>query len=149
MNCRPRRARMDFLIVESDPRNGEMFRRALRFAAPGSVVNVFPEAGQAIRFLQDTDGGTDGSRPALIVVSLREGDISGCAMIERLRRDEQWRLIPILVFTSSEETEGVEMYYDLKANCCVSRPRDPEEMREVIQSSFDFWLNVARLPDPL
>lgn len=54
--------------------------------------------------------------------------------------------IPIIVLTSSKSTADIVKSYDLRANAYLTKPVDPEEFIETIQTFKTFWLEVVRLP---
>ena len=52
-----------------------------------------------------------------------------------------------MILTRSEAREDVARSYDLCSDAYLTRPVDPDEFIEVVQTFEQFWLSVVRLPD--
>ena len=74
---------------------------------------------------------------------------NGCEVLEEVRSDEELRLIPIVILTSSEAEDDIRRSYELGANCFVTKPADLDEMVRVVQAINHFWITIAKLPRQL
>lgn len=54
--------------------------------------------------------------------------------------------IPIIILTSSQAEEDIVRSYELQANAYMTKPVDPEEFIDTIQTFKSFWLDIVRLP---
>jgi two-component system response regulator len=70
-------------------------------------------------------------------------------VLEEVRSDEDLRLIPIVILTSSEAEDDIRRSYELGANCFVTKPADLDEMVRVVQAINHFWITIAKLPRQL
>ena len=63
-----------------------------------------------------------------------------------IKNDDQFKLIPVVVLTTSSAEEDVLRSYELHANCYVTKPVDLDKFLQVIKSIDQFWLSVVTLP---
>jgi two-component system response regulator len=69
-----------------------------------------------------------------------------CAMLEEIKRDEDFRRIPVVVLASNVDRKSIFQAYDLHADAYVSKPKDREEFIRVLRATLNFWLTLVRLP---
>jgi CheY-like chemotaxis protein len=83
------------LIVDDDPATRAMTSRHL--TAQGWHVIEASNGREALEKLAST-------RPALILLDLMMPEMDGFQFLERMRRDETWRTIPVVVVTAVDLT---------------------------------------------
>jgi two-component system response regulator len=71
---------------------------------------------------------------------------NGCEVLEEIRCDQSLKLIPVVIFTSSESQDDIRRAYELGANCYVTKPVDLDEMDKVVKAINHFWISIAKLP---
>ena len=130
------------LIVEDDGSYRWVIRRLLE-SAFGDEVTV-EEAASGDRALERL-GSADPLDLVLLDLSLPGAD--GFAILKRLRADERWRRVPVIVVTSSQEESDVRRAYDLGANSFVSKSDSPEKTLQRLRLLPIYWLELNRLPD--
>ncbi len=84
------------LVVEDDPQTQEILRRLLE--KEGCQVIVAENGRVALERLAE-------SRPMLILLDLMMPEMDGFQFIDRMRRHENWRTIPIVVVTAKDLTK--------------------------------------------
>ncbi len=85
--------------------------------------------------------------PDLVLLDLGLPDIGGLEVLRRLRADPRTRALPIIVLTSSQESEDVRKAYENGANSFVSKSDSPEKMFQRLRMLPVYWLELNRLPD--
>ncbi len=60
--------------------------------------------------------------------------------------DDNLKLIPVVVLTTSQSEEDILKSYSLHANCYISKPVDFEQFMKIIKTIEDFWLTAVKLP---
>jgi two-component system chemotaxis response regulator CheY len=71
--------------------------------------------------------------PDLIVTDINMPRLDGFGFIERVRRDEKYRAIPILVLTTESDTEKKERARKAGATGWIVKPFDPAKLVAAIQ----------------
>jgi PAS domain S-box-containing protein len=87
--------RAQVLVVDDDARSRDMLRRTLQ--REGWTVAEAVDGREALSQLQR-------SRPALVLLDLMMPEMDGFEVLERMRREEAWRDIPVIVVTAKDLT---------------------------------------------
>ena len=85
------------LIVDDDAKTRNMLRRTLQ--KEGWTVAEAADGREALNQLER-------SRPALLLLDLTMPGMDGFAVLERMRRSQAWRDIPVIVVTAKDLTRG-------------------------------------------
>jgi CheY-like chemotaxis protein len=84
--------------------------------------------------------------PCLILLDLNMPRKDGREVLEEVKKDPEFRRIPIIVFTTSGEETDIASCYELGANSYITKPAKFDTLVEVMTSLVDYWLKVVRLP---
>lgn len=128
------------LLVEDDPDRVVLTRRALAQAPADPEVEV-AETGEAA-----LDRLREHPPPDLVLLDLQLPGLDGFDVLERTGEDEASPEVPIVVLTSSTETEHMARSYELGANGFVTKPVDYEDFREAVHRTVHFWLEINTPP---
>ncbi|HBK53055.1 MAG TPA: response regulator, partial [Syntrophomonas wolfei] len=60
-------------------------------------------------------------------------NMDGYTFIERLREDEQYEEIPIIIISTEDELKDMERGYEAGANIYIVKPTEPEVMVENVR----------------
>ncbi len=137
---------VEILLVDDNIGDVVLTKEALKAAEFASHVSVVRDGIEAIEFLRHSGKFANARRPDLILLDINMPRKNGCEVLEEIRCDEDLRLIPIVILTSSEAEEDIRRSYELGANCFVTKPADLDEMVKVVQAINHFWITIARLP---
>jgi two-component system response regulator len=85
--------------------------------------------------------------PHVIFLDLRMPKVNGLEVLERIKRDTELALIPIVVLTSSDRDEDVDAAYRLGSNSYVKKPGSAEELRRGLRGMADYWTAGSVLPE--
>jgi two-component system, response regulator len=138
------------LLVEDNPSDIELTRRALERSRVANDLVVVEDGEQALAYLFCT--GAFASRdpcdmPALVLLDLKLPKVDGLGVLERLRKDDRARRLPVVVLTSSAEERDVAASYDLGVNSYIRKPVDFMQFAAAIQQLGLYWL-VLNAPPP-
>lgn len=86
-------------------------------------------------------------RPAVILLDLNLPGIDGREVLEQLKQDEQFRTIPIIIFTTSSDPKDIKYCYQKGANGYFIKPVNPDKLERNIQAFVSYWLEVNHLPE--
>jgi two-component system response regulator len=130
------------LLVEDDRNHRWVMKRVLETSFGEEVV--VEEAENGTRGLERA---SQRPTPDLVLLDLGLPDIGGLEVLRRLRADPRTRALPIIVLTSSQETEDIRQAYENGANSFVSKSDSPEKMFQRLRMLPVYWLELNRLPD--
>ena len=137
------------LIVEDDPRDVELSLNALEDYNLANEVVIARDGQEALDYLhsQGKFEGRPTGNPAVILLDLKLPKIDGLEVLKQLRSDEQLKMIPVVVLTSSQEEKDMMRSYTLGVNAYVVKPVDFHEFVNAIKELGIFWA-VVNAPPP-
>jgi two-component system, response regulator len=138
------------LLVEDNPKDVELTRRALQRANVTNGINVVEDGVEALNFFfgEDGKGGCpDDECPVVILLDLKLPKIDGLEVLRRIRANDKTKRIPVVVLTSSSEEQDIISSYNLGANSYVRKPVRFEDFAEAIRQLGLYWL-ILNQPAP-
>ena len=84
--------------------------------------------------------------PSLIFLDLNLPKKSGKEVLRLVKKDEKLRGVPIIVMSTSDFREDVELCYKLYANSYLVKPSDFSMFMDMVGSIKEFWYNKSVLP---
>jgi len=140
------------LRVEDDPQDVELTLTALEEYRLTNGVDVVRDGAEALDYLycRGKFQTRDGRNPAVVIMDLKLPKVSGLEVLRQVKADEELRLVPIVVRTSSHEEQDLIVSYQLGVNAYVVKPVDFHKFVEAIKTLGVFWavLNEATPVDP-
>src|SRR5262245_16930589 len=114
------------LLVEEDPKDVELTLTGLAEYNLANEVVVARDGEDALDYLyrrgkyQQRPNGN----PAVTLLDLKLPKVNGFEVLERIRSDENLKMIPVVVLTSSNEERDLVRSYKLGVNAYVTKPVD-------------------------
>jgi chemotaxis family two-component system response regulator Rcp1 len=139
------------LLVEDNPADAEIARRALRDTGRPVELFVVRDGQEALDYLLRPGRPAGGTwrRPDLILLDLNMPRLNGLDVLRQIRAHAELRTVPVLVLTTSGRPEDVRQTYAAGANTYIEKPHDFARFVEVLQTIQHYWLDTARLsPGP-
>jgi CheY-like chemotaxis protein len=134
------------LLVEDSP--GDIRLTLEAFAEANSAVRLYvtEDGREAMAFLKGEADYARAPRPELILLDLNMPKMNGREVLAAIKSDENLKLIPTVVLTTSPEEDDLVDSYRLQANCYLRKPLDLDMLEDVVKKINEFWLAEARLP---
>ena len=101
---------LSVLLVEDDPGDVLIAREALAAGRLSTDLHVVNDGDEALSYLRQLDGYADATRPDLILLDLNLPKKSGHEVLAEVKQDPQLRRIPVVVLTTSQAQEDVEVH---------------------------------------
>lgn len=131
------------LLVEDNADDEALTLRALKKNNIHNDVVVAHDGVEALDYLFGTGlyAGRDLTiMPQVILLDLKLPKIDGLQVLKKIRAEEQTRLLPVVILTSSKEQEDVIQGYSLGANSYVRKPVDFSQFIEAVRQLGLYWL---------
>ena len=138
------------LLVEDNADDELLTRRTLRKNNICNEVVVARDGAEALEYLYATgrhEGRDPDSMPQVILLDLELPKVGGLEVLRRIRADGRTRLLPTVVFTSSEEQAHVIDGYGLGANSYIKKPVDVGEFRAAVGQLGMYWMVLNETPE--
>lgn len=129
------------LLVEDNPDDAELTMRALRQGRIANPVTVVRDGEETLAFLQ-----TCATLPQLVLLDLKLPKIDGLEVLRRVRADDRLRLLPVVIFTTSNEQRDIIEGYRLGTNSYIRKPVDSEQFFRAVQQLHQYWLLLNTPP---
>lgn len=137
------------LLVEDNPDDELLTLRAL---AKNNIMNevvVVRDGAEALDFLFGR--GVYATRdlrvmPTVTLLDLKLPKIDGLEVLRQVRANEQTRLLPIVILTSSKEEQDLLTGYRLGANSYVRKPVDFAQFVDAVRQLGLYWLVLNERP---
>lgn len=136
----------EILLVEDNPGDVRLTQEVLKEGRILNNLSVVSDGVQAIEFLQKQGKFARSPRPDLILLDLNLPRKNGWEVLSEIKRNPDFRRIPVVILTTSQAEEDILTAYDSYANCYITKPTDLEQFIKVVQSIEEFWLNTVKLP---
>jgi two-component system response regulator len=137
---------IQILLVEDSPSDAELTLTALKMAKVVNQVSHVEDGVEAMEFLRQEGKYAQSQRPDLILLDLNLPRKDGREVLEELKADPDFQLIPVVILTTSQAEQDIIRSYKLHANCYITKPVNFDRFLEVVQSIENFWLTVVALP---
>jgi chemotaxis family two-component system response regulator Rcp1 len=135
---------LNVLLVEDNPGDVRLTQEAFRDANITIKLHVANDGVEAMAFLRSE--GPLNPRPALILLDLNLPRMDGREVLALIKEDENLKVIPTVILTTSDAEADIVKSYQLQANCYLSKPVQLDAFEALVKSINDFWLTKAKLP---
>ncbi|MFD1747503.1 response regulator [Rhizobium helianthi] len=136
------------LLVEDSPLDLELTLAALEKCQLANEIVIARDGAEAMDYLlsagvyQNRQAGD----PAVVLLDLKLPKMDGLEVLERVKRDDALRHIPIVMLTSSREEQDLVRSYELGVNAFVVKPVEFTEFFKAIQDLGVFWALLNEPP---
>jgi CheY-like chemotaxis protein len=141
---------VNVLLVEDDPEDVEITRRAFSRAKVRNPLYVVRDGEEAMAFLKHTgpySNAEDAPRPGLILLDLNLPRLDGREVLRLIKVDAKLGRIPVVVLTTSSEESDVLDCYDSGANTYITKPVDFRGFLDAVVTLGRYWLSIAEIPE--
>ena len=136
----------EILLVEDNPGDVELTREALGDSKVSNNLHVVRDGVEAMQFLRRQGAYASSVRPDLILLDLNLPKKDGREVLADIKADEDLRIIPVVVLTTSKADEDILRSYQHHVNSYIAKPLDFAGFIKVVQSIENFWFSVVVLP---
>ena len=136
------------LLVEDDPRDVELTLTALDEYNLANEVVVARDGEEALDYLyrRGAFASRSAENPAVLLLDLKLPKIDGLEVLQQVKSDAQFRLVPVVVLTSSREEKDLVASYKFGVNAYVVKPVDFHEFVNAIKELGIFWAIINEPP---
>jgi two-component system, chemotaxis family, response regulator Rcp1 len=137
---------VDILVVEDNPGDARLIKEVLSENKNSYRLHIVEDGVEAMDFLKKEGRFLNFPRPDLIFLDLNLPKKDGREVLEEIKSDEDLKLIPVVIMTTSQAEEDILHAYSLHANCYVTKPLELDQFNNTIKSIIDFWFALVKLP---
>jgi two-component system, response regulator len=136
---------IEIVIVEDNYNDMEMITDSLHELKINNKVCVLRDGVEAKKYFFNSAGRLNldiRSLPKLVLLDLKLPKINGLEVLKALKLNEETKSIPVVVFSSSNETRDRIDSYNLGANSYLVKPLDADEYYAYIRDIIRYWIGM-------
>jgi CheY-like chemotaxis protein len=136
------------LLVEDDPGHTRLIEKNLRRANIKNEISFATNGREALDYLFCEGEYVNNKHTShiLVMLDLNMPVLDGYQVLERMKRDERTKRIPVVILTTTDDPREVRRCYELGCNVYITKPVDYEQFSEAIRK-LGLFLLVATMPD--
>jgi len=134
----------EVIIIEDNDDHAELIARALKNKQPEIRISRLCDGEQAICYL-DMIKAEKKFFPKMILLDLKLPKQDGIAVLSYIKDSACLCVIPVIIFSSSDEYRDIRNAYKHHANSYLVKPMDFEKLQHAINEASDYWLDLNRL----
>jgi two-component system response regulator len=137
---------MKLLVVEDDLGDSDLIQEAFEDSPSPVKISLVRDGIQALAYLHRKDEYANATLPDLILLDLNLPGLGGQEVLKKIKSDDKFKHIPVLVLTTSDSQEEILTAYKLGANSYLCKPLGLQEFIQLIRAIENYWFTVVKLP---
>jgi two-component system, response regulator len=129
-------------LVEDNPDHALLISKGL--SATDCEIVHYPDGKAFLDFFSKDH--PENEIPLLIVLDLKLPGMDGFEILRRLRSLPKYRLIPVVILTTSKYQQEINRAYELGANGFVTKPAEFSDLLAKLTQVKDYWLRTVEKP---
>ncbi len=136
------------LLVEDDPKDIELTVSALSEHNLANGILIVRDGVEALDYLyrRGTFAQRSNGNPVVILLDLKMPKMDGIEVLRQIRSDEKLKTIPVVILTSSRESNDLETCYKLGVNAYVVKPVKFTDFVDAVKEIGIFWVLINEPP---
>jgi chemotaxis family two-component system response regulator Rcp1 len=137
---------VNILMLEDDPGDAELTREVLSMSKVKLNITVVENGVEGLKYLKKEGEYKDARNVDLILLDLNMPKMNGRDFLGKMKKDNNFNHIPVVVLTTSQADEDIVKTYKLGASCYVTKPVGLDEFQKVVGALENFWFTVVKYP---
>jgi CheY-like chemotaxis protein len=126
------------LLVEDNPMDIALTRRAFSKRRLANPLLVAQDGEEAMRAIDQWEAEA-ASLPAVVLLDLKLPKVDGLDVLARIKSHPRFRVVPVIVLTTSAEDSDVHRAYQLGANSYIVKPVRFDKFLDVASQIELYW----------
>lgn len=137
------------LIVEDDAADRYLIQNAFEHIGVTDTVHTVADGHEAVDYLSGKGQFADRHKfrfPTLLLLDLKMPGMNGLEFLSYVKHNPSLRVIPTIVFTSSDHREDITNAYQLGANSYIVKGKTFENVCSQLKFIYGYWMRVEVPP---
>lgn len=134
------------LLVEDNPADVILFRKALESSSEPTEVHVIHDAEMVMDYLQNHNSKFGHKPPDLLVLDLSMPRITGIELLKRIKKNAATMELPVIILTNSISVKDMAESYRNGASGFIQKSVDLDEYNEAMDIVVKYWSKIVALP---
>jgi len=137
--------KLEILLVEDNLIDVEFIRETLNALKINYSLHIIDNGEDAMNFLYKLGPYITVPSPDFIILDLNLPKKDGREVLIEIKHHDDFKLIPVVILTSSRDANDIKMVYDNYANCYLTKPINIIKFKKTIKSLKKFWLSIDKV----
>lgn len=136
------------LLAEDNPKDVELTIEALSEHNLANRVVAVKDGVEAMEYLR-CEGiykTREKGNPAVLLLDIKMPRMDGIEVLQSIRSDDNLKMLPVVMLTSSREEPDLKNCYALGVNAYVVKPVDFKAFLDAVKHIGVFWALLNELP---
>jgi CheY-like chemotaxis protein len=137
------------LVVEDDKNDQVLIERAFRKVGVTSPIQITNNGEEAIAYMMGEGKFADRQTyayPTFIMTDLKMPKVDGLGVLEFLKGNPEWAIIPTVVFSASADRDDIKKAYMLGASSYHIKPNNPQQLVHQLATLNAYW-STCEVPE--
>ena len=137
------------LIVEDDRNDQFLIVQAFKAIGVTDPIQVVGDGAEAIAYMMGKGKYSDRKKfayPTFVITDLKMPKGDGCAVLEFLKNNPEWKVIPTIVLSASADRDDIKKSYMLGASSYHVKPQTTEALRNQLAVINAYWM-TCQVPE--
>lgn len=109
-----------------------------------TIINI-SNGQKAIDFVFKKNEFKNVETPDLIVLDINLPKISGYEILDKIKKNKKYKVIPVIMFSTSSDDEDIKKSYESYANSYIIKSFDIKSLFEKIATMGEYWLKTSAI----
>ena len=139
---------IQILIAEDDDDDKLLIIKAFQKTLSKENITCVNDGEELINYLNKTSNSENSLFPVpdIILLDLNMPRKDGKTTLQELKSHEIFRQIPVIIFTTSNLKEDIQMTYKMGTNSFITKPGNFKDLVKITQEINNYWSNTVVLP---
>jgi two-component system response regulator len=133
---------VEILLIEDNMDDAGLTIRTLQKHHLANHLLHLQDGEEALQYLFRENS----KMPKVILLDLKMPKVDGIEVLRRLKSDDEKKVIPVVVLTSSKEERDIIESYKLGVNAYIVKPVDFDQFVKAVGELGLFWLVLNQPP---
>jgi CheY-like chemotaxis protein len=137
------------MVVEDDPNDQILIERAFRIIGVTDPIQVVGDGVEAISYMMGEGKYSDRQKyayPTFVMTDLKMPRADGFAVLEFLKGNPDWKVIPTIVLSASSDLDDIKKSYMLGASSYHIKPHGFEALQHQLAIINSYWI-TCQVPE--
>lgn len=137
------------LVVEDDPNDQFLINNAFRKIGVTDPIQFVSDGAEAIAYMMGEGKFSDRQKyvyPTFVITDLKMPKVDGLAVLQFLKSNPQWKVIPTIVLSASADVDDIKKSYMLGASSYHVKPQSQEALQAQLAVINAYWM-TCQVPE--
>lgn len=133
------------VMVDDDPADVHALRHAFKSIGADIAFRAVDSGAELLQLMDTAKAKSDSDQPDLVFLDINMPGLNGFETLEKLRRRDDSRQIPVLIYSTSHDPGEVARAYELGANSYIVKPNSLVGLKQLAQRTSEYWFGAVSL----